>query len=43
LRGTAFGDYVSEHDEIPERNELMVESLDREDILLAIRWNRSDD
>jgi hypothetical protein len=38
-----LANYVSEHEEIPERNELMVASLDREDILLAIRWNRSDE
>jgi hypothetical protein len=38
-----LANYVSEHEECPERNELVVESLEREDILLAIRWNRSDE
>jgi hypothetical protein len=33
-----LANYVSEHADFPERNELMVESLDPEDIVLALRW-----
>jgi len=36
-----LANYVSEHADFPERNELIVESLDREDILLALRWEKS--
>jgi hypothetical protein len=38
-----LADYLSEHEGCPEQNELIVESLDREDILLAIGWGRGDD
>jgi hypothetical protein len=33
--------YVEEHAEFPDENQLMVESLDPEDVLLAIRWKES--
>lgn len=33
--------YVDEHDEFPDGHRLIVESLDPEDVLLAIRWNKS--
>ena len=36
-----LANYVSEHADFPERNELIVESLDREDILLAMRWEKT--
>jgi hypothetical protein len=35
--------YVSEHADFPEDDELIVEKLDREDILSALRWNKSDE
>lgn len=34
--------YVEEHDAFPEGNEITVEEFDREDLLLAIRWGKSD-
>ena len=36
-----LANYVSEHAEFPEDNELIVEKLDREDILSALRWEKS--
>jgi hypothetical protein len=30
-----------EHDEFPQANKMMIETLDREDVLLAIRWGKS--
>ena len=33
--------YVTEHDDFPEGNQIIVEALDREDVLLAIRWGKS--
>ena len=38
-----LANYVSEHADFPEDDELMVEKLDREDILSALRWNKSDE
>ena len=38
-----LANYVSEHADFPEDDELMVEKLDREDILSALRWERSDE
>lgn len=35
--------YVSEHGDFPDDNELMVERLNCEDILLALRWDKSDE
>jgi hypothetical protein len=29
-----------EHDEFPPANEMILETLDREDVLLAIRWGK---
>ena len=37
-----LANYVSAQADFPERNELIVESLDREDILLAMRWEKSE-
>jgi hypothetical protein len=36
-----LADYVAEHDCFPDANELIVKDLDREDLLLAIRWGKS--
>jgi len=33
-----LANYVSEHNDFPEDDEMIVESVDREDTLLAIRW-----
>jgi hypothetical protein len=33
-----LANYISEHADFPENDELIVEKLDREDILSAIRW-----
>jgi hypothetical protein len=33
-----LANYVSEHADFPEDDELIVEKLDREDIVLALRW-----
>jgi hypothetical protein len=30
-----------EHDEFPPADEMMIDELDREDVLLAIRWEKS--
>jgi hypothetical protein len=35
-----LANYVSEHADFPENDELIVEKLDREDILSAIRWGK---
>lgn len=37
-----LANYLMEHDEFPPANEMMIETLDREDVLLAIRWGKSD-
>jgi hypothetical protein len=36
-----LADYVAETDRFPEANEIIVKDLDREDLLLAIRWGKS--
>ena len=36
-----LANYVSEHADFPEDDELIVEKLDREDILSALRWKKS--
>jgi hypothetical protein len=36
-----LADYVSEHDDFPEHNNLIIDELDCGDILLAIRWGKS--
>ena len=36
-----LANYLMEHDEFPLANELMIETLDREDVLLAIRWEET--
>ena len=33
-----LANYLMEHDEFPPANEMILETLDREDVLLAIRW-----
>lgn len=38
-----LANYISEHADFPENDELIVEKLNREDILLALRWDRSDE
>ena len=36
-----LANYLMEHDEFPPSNELKIATLDREDVLLAIRWGKS--
>jgi hypothetical protein len=36
-----LADFVAEHDSFPETKEIVVNELDREDLLLAIRWGKS--
>ena len=36
-----LADYVAEHDSFPDANEITVNDLDREGLLLAIRWGKS--
>jgi hypothetical protein len=36
-----LADYVAHHDGFPEANEITVSELDREDLLLTIRWGKS--
>ena len=38
-----LANYVSEHADFPDEDELIVKKLDREDILSALRWDRSDE
>jgi hypothetical protein len=38
-----LANYVTAHADFPEEDKLVVEKLDREDIVLAVRWNRSDE
>ena len=33
-----LADYITEYDSFPEANEIIVNDMDREDLLLAIRW-----
>lgn len=37
-----LSNYLMEHAEFPPANEMILETLDREDVLLAIRWEKSD-
>lgn len=37
-----LANYVAEHDGFPEGSEIAVDDLDREEVLLAIRWGKSD-
>ena len=36
-----LANYVSEHADFPEDDELIVEKLNRDDVLLALRWGKS--
>jgi hypothetical protein len=38
-----LANYVSEHADFPENDQLIVEEVNCEDILLALRWDRSDE
>jgi hypothetical protein len=35
-----LANYLMEHDEFPPANEMKIDMLDREDLLLAIRWGK---
>jgi hypothetical protein len=37
-----LADYVSDHDTFPDGHELLVETLDPEEVILAMRWEKSD-
>jgi hypothetical protein len=37
-----LANYLMEHGEFPPANEMKVDTMDREDVLLAIRWEKSD-
>jgi hypothetical protein len=37
-----LANYLMEHDGFPPANEMVLETLDREDFLLSIRWEKSD-
>jgi hypothetical protein len=37
-----LANYLMERDEFPTANEMKIDTLDREDVLLAIRWEKSD-
>lgn len=37
-----LANYLMEHDQFPPANEMILETLDREDVLLAIRWGKSE-
>lgn len=37
-----LANYLMEHGEFPSGNEIMIESLEREDLLLTLRWGKSD-
>jgi hypothetical protein len=37
-----LGNYLMEQGEFPPANEMKIDALDREDVLLAIRWGKSD-
>ncbi|MFY9621646.1 MAG: hypothetical protein WAQ99_17670 [Pyrinomonadaceae bacterium] len=37
-----LADYVTRHDGCPDGNQLAVECLDCEEVMLALRWERSD-
>jgi len=36
-----LANYLMEHDEFPPANQVIVKTLDREDVLLTIRWGKS--
>jgi hypothetical protein len=36
-----LANYLMEHDEFPSANEMIIDLLDREDLMLAIRWGKS--
>lgn len=36
-----LANHLAEHNSFPERNEITVDDLDREEVLLAIRWGKS--
>jgi len=36
-----LANYLMEHDEFPPANEMVIDEMDREDILLAIRWGKT--
>ena len=36
-----LADYITEYNNFPEANEIIVNDMDREDLLLAIRWGKS--
>jgi hypothetical protein len=36
-----LANYVDEHDRFPDASEIIINDLDREDLLLAIRWGKS--
>ena len=36
-----LANYLMEHDEFPPADEMKIETLDREDLLLAIRWEQT--
>ena len=36
-----LANYLMEHEEFPPATEMMIETLDREDVVLAIRWGKS--
>jgi len=37
-----LANHLMEHDEFPPANEMIIDAMDREDVLLAIRWGKSD-
>jgi hypothetical protein len=37
-----LANYLMEHGEFPPANEMKIDTLDREDVLLAIRWGKTD-
>jgi hypothetical protein len=37
-----LANYLMEQDKFPPANEMMIDMLDREDVLLAIRWGKTD-
>ena len=36
-----LANYLMEHDEFPPMNKITIDTLDREDVLLAIRWGKA--
>jgi hypothetical protein len=37
-----LADYLSDHENLPDGDELLVETLDPEEVILATRWEKSD-